>query len=314
MANDANHNALIDAIPHIVWTASETGAIAFLNRQWTEVTGLSVAQGLGWEFLKAIHPEDRDRIQTAWQQAVASGQPYEARFRIRQASGEYCRVIARAQIERTNNSSSVEWVGTFTNIESVMYRKDDLIHKQQFLEALLENLSDGIVACDASGTLTLFNAASQTFHGLPAEPLPAERWAEHYDLYGADCITPMRQEDIPLFRALKGEQVRGNKMRIVPKRGKARVLIASGGPILHPDGHQLGAMVAMRDITERHRAEEQRKRPDDTLIWGEFEEPQKAEADQHREYAHKDVGAVAYDNRADARIAVRQVGKHRQAL
>lgn len=255
MANDANNHALIDAIPHIVWTASETGTIASLNRKWTEVTGLSHAQGLGWEFLQAIHPEDRDRIQAAWQQAVASRQPYEARFRIRQASGKYTRVIARAQIERTKDSSPVEWVGTFTDIESVMYRKDDLIHKQQFLEALLENLSDGIVACDASGTLTLFNAASQTFHGLPAEPLPAERWADHYDLYGADYATPMRQAEIPLFRALNGEQVRGTKMRIVPKRGKARVLIASGGPILHPDGHQLGAMVAMRDITEQEQAE-----------------------------------------------------------
>lgn len=171
MANDANHHALIDAIPHIVWTASETGAIASLNRKWTEVTGLSHAQGLGWEFLQAIHSEDRDRIQAAWQQAVASRQPYEARFRIRQASGKYTRVIARAQIERTKDSSPVEWVGTFTDIESVMYRKDDLIHKQQFLEALLENLSDGIVACDASGTLTLMPPAKR-FMGYPQNHSP----------------------------------------------------------------------------------------------------------------------------------------------
>lgn len=255
MPNDANYHSLIDAMPHIVWTASETGAITFVNRHWTEVTGLSDVQGLGLEFLQAIHPEDRARIQTAWQQAVASRQPYEARFRIRQASGAYSRVIARAQIARAQDSAFVEWVGTFTDIESVMYRKDDLIHKQQFLEALLENLSDGIVACDASGTLTLFNAASQTFHGLPAEPVPAERWAEHYDLYGADYAAPMQQAEVPLFRALNGEQVRGTKMRIVPKRGKARVLIASGGPILHPDGHPLGAMIAMRDITEQEQAE-----------------------------------------------------------
>ena len=80
MANDASPHALIDAVPHIVWTASETGAITFFNRRWTEVTGLSHAQGLGWEFLQAIHPEDCDRIQAAWQQAVASRQPYEARF------------------------------------------------------------------------------------------------------------------------------------------------------------------------------------------------------------------------------------------
>lgn len=255
MSSDANCRQLIETIPHIVWTASETGAITFLNGRWTEATGLSQAQGLGSGFLQAIHPDDCDRIQAAWQQAVASEQPYEAKFRMHQASGEYCRVIAHAQVERGQDSSSVEWVGTFTNIESVMYCKDDLVHKQQFLEALLENLSDGIVACDASGTLTLFNAASQKFHGLPAEPLPAERWAEHYDLYDAEHAAPMLQEDIPLFRALKGEQVRGTKMRIVPKQGKARILISNGAPIMHPDGHQLGAVVAMRDITEQEQAD-----------------------------------------------------------
>jgi PAS domain S-box-containing protein len=255
MSSDANCRQLIETIPHIVWTASETGAITFFNGRWTEATGLSQAQGLGSGFLQAIHPDDCDRIQAAWQQAVESGQPYEAKFRMHQASGEYCRVLAHAQVERAKDSSSVQWVGTFTNIESVMYCKDDLVHKQQFLEALLENLSDGIVACDANGTLTLFNAASQRFHGLPAEPLPAERWAEHYDLYDADHATPLRQEDIPLFRALKGEQVRGTKMRIVPKQGKARILISNGAPILHPDGHQLGAVVAMRDITEQEQAD-----------------------------------------------------------
>jgi PAS domain S-box-containing protein len=256
MSSDVNCRQLIETIPHIVWTASETGAITFFNGRWTEATGLSQAQGLGSGFLQAIHSDDCDRIQASWQQAVESGHPYEAKFRMRKADGAYHRVIARAQIERAKDSSQpAEWVGTFTDIESIVYSKDDLVRKQQFLEALLENLSDGIVACDENGTLTLFNTASQTFHGLPAEPLPAERWADFYDLYDAD-LSPLRQEDIPLFRALQGETVRGAKIRIVPKNGKAHMLISSGAPILHPDGHQLGAVVAMRDITEQEQAEE----------------------------------------------------------
>jgi PAS domain S-box-containing protein len=259
MSIDRNYSAWIEAVPHIVWIASETGAITFLNRRWTQMTGLRNEQGLGFEFLQAIHPEDRDRIQTSWQQAVESGCPYEAKFRLRLADGGYCRIMACAQLEPESDSSdasqTLEWVGTFTNIESIVYCKDDLILKQQFLEALLNNLSDGIVACDADGTLTLFNAASQTFHGLPAQPLPPERWADYYDLYEAEGSVSLAQEDIPLVRALRGERVQSAKMRIVPKRGKPRVLIANGTPILHPDGHQLGAVVAMRDITEQAEAE-----------------------------------------------------------
>jgi PAS domain S-box-containing protein len=132
VANHINSHALIDAIPHIVWTASKTGAMTFLNWRWTEVTGLGVAQGLGLSFLQAIHPEDRDRIRADWQQAVESSQPYEAKFRLHRASGEYCRVIAHAQIERGKDvAQPLEWVGTFTNIESIVYCKDDWMSEQQ---------------------------------------------------------------------------------------------------------------------------------------------------------------------------------------
>jgi PAS domain-containing protein len=57
------------------------------------------------------------------------------------------------------------------------------------LHAVLENITDGIVACDAEGVLTLFNRATRDFHGLPVEQLPSEEWAERYDLF---CPTVKR--------------------------------------------------------------------------------------------------------------------------
>ena len=74
--------------------------------------------------------------------------------------------------------------------------------EREFLSAVLEHAVDGIVACDADGTLRLFNRASREFHGLPEQRLPPEQWAEHYDLYESDGTTRMRKEHVPLFRAL----------------------------------------------------------------------------------------------------------------
>ncbi|HEY9284186.1 MAG TPA: PAS domain-containing protein, partial [Pyrinomonadaceae bacterium] len=89
--------------------------------------------------------------------------------------------------------------------------------QQAFLAAVLENVEDGIVACDAAGVLTLFNRAAREFHGLPAAPLPPSRWAEYYDLYAADGRTLMSEEDVPLARALRGEFVTDAEMIIAPK-------------------------------------------------------------------------------------------------
>jgi PAS domain S-box-containing protein len=116
------------------------------------------------------------------------------------------------------------------------------------------------VACDAAGVLTLFNRAAREFHGLPPAPIPSREWAEYYDLYLPDGRTQMREEDVPLARALKGETVANCEMVIAPKGGPARTLLASARPLFGPDGRRLGAVAVMHDITARTRAEEALRR------------------------------------------------------
>ena len=132
---------------------------------------------------------------------------------------------------------------------------DALRLENAFLRVLLDTVQAGIVACDADGVLTWFNSTARAFHGLPEEPLPPEQWARHYSLYHPDGTTPLAVEEIPLFRALRGETVRDVEMMIVPRGAPARVLLASGQAIVDTEGHTLGAVVAMYDITARKEAE-----------------------------------------------------------
>jgi PAS domain S-box-containing protein len=133
--------------------------------------------------------------------------------------------------------------------------KEELAKKQEFLNAVLDNIRDGIVACNAEGVLTLFNPATRQFHGLPEEPIPAEEWPEHFDLYLPHGTTQMRKEDVPLYRALRGEIVHNVEMVIAPKHGKRLRLLADGQQLL-VDGQLAGAVVVMHDISERMESEE----------------------------------------------------------
>jgi PAS domain S-box-containing protein len=136
--------------------------------------------------------------------------------------------------------------------------EEELQTEQEFLKAVLDNVEAGIVACDANGVLTIFNRVTREFHGLPEKPIPADEWAQHYNLYLPDSKTPMKKEDIPLWRALQGERFHNLEMTIVPKHGKARALLASGQAMVNPQGQNLGAVVVMHDITERKQAELER--------------------------------------------------------
>lgn len=252
------HRAL--QVSPAVWMAQADGVITFLGQQWAEITDRSSSEQLGTSFLESLHPDDRDLAAALWQESIQTQAPYRAEFRLRRADGTYCHCLARAEPALHIDSKQTQcqdaiWLGTFTDVERLRRFQSELVGDHQFLEVLLENLADGIVACDANGILTLFNRATQDFHGLPAHPIPPEQWAEHYDLYHPDCQTPLQKEEIPLFRALTGESVRDVKMVIKPKQGKLRIVLVSGSSIYDASGQKLGAIVAMRDITDREQVE-----------------------------------------------------------
>ena len=123
-----------------------------------------------------------------------------------------------------------------------------LLLEEDFLKALLESSADGVVVCDANGTLRYFNGATRKFHGLPERPLPPEEWATHNNLYLEDGATPMTKEQIPLFRALKEGLINDVRMVIVPKTGRRRKLSASGRAFYGRDGKKLGAVVIMHEV------------------------------------------------------------------
>ncbi len=135
--------------------------------------------------------------------------------------------------------------------QKLTLQSERLEKEREFLRALLENLNEGIVACDENGKLSLFNRTTREIHGLIEEKLPPEEWAQHYDLYLADGKTRMPIEQIPLFRAYRGEKVVDEELVIHPRNKPPRVVKCNGQPILKADGKKLGAVVAMRDVTEQ---------------------------------------------------------------
>ena len=122
--------------------------------------------------------------------------------------------------------------------------------KGELLDAVLESIDVAVVACDAAGNLTLFNRTARAFHGLDLKAVPPAEWPQYYSLRHADGVTPMAIDEVPLLRALKGEVVRSGEMVIAPKAGAPYTLLASGRPLRSAQGKSLGAVVAMKDITE----------------------------------------------------------------
>ncbi|MEH1963034.1 MAG: AAA family ATPase [Nostoc sp.] len=207
------------------------------------------------------HPDDQPGIAQAIAYSAQTLTPFKEEWRIILPSGTVKWIQSAARPERQADGA-ILWDGVVIDISNVYnelrLRKEaeaSLAKEREFLNVIIHNITDGIVVCDASGKLTLFNNATREFHGLPVESLPAEQWAEHFSLYQPDGQTPLSITEIPLFRALEGEIVENAEMVIAPKHGSTRILLASGQAIFDPLGNKVGAVVVMRDISDRKKVE-----------------------------------------------------------
>jgi len=131
----------------------------------------------------------------------------------------------------------------------------ELADQVTFVEAVLENLDSGVVACDAQGRVTQFNRVSREMHGVPLQAVLPQEWAESYGLCRPDGITPLPLRENPLFRALSGETVRDDEVVIGLKDAEPRTVLVNGHSISDGDGELLGAVVVVHDVTDRRRTE-----------------------------------------------------------
>jgi diguanylate cyclase (GGDEF)-like protein/PAS domain S-box-containing protein len=157
-------------------------------------------------------------------------------------------------VEFTINTFSLDgtsYFGAFLHdVSERLQAKQVLAQKQELLDAVLETVDVGVIACDANGELSFFNRAAREYHGQAPSQMDVGDWAAHYDLYQADGHTRLAAHEIPLLRALGGETVRDAKMIVAPRGMKRRTMLASGRRLISHSGERLGAVVAMKDITE----------------------------------------------------------------
>lgn len=130
-------------------------------------------------------------------------------------------------------------------------------NERDFLNSVLNNLSDGVLACDPVGKIIMVNPAFKKLFNLPQVDYVTEQWAEPFSLYRPNHDKPISYLDLPINRALRGAKF--EKVELVLQLNNAEhkhnVLI-SGQPICNINDEKLGAVIVVRDITVGKRAKE----------------------------------------------------------
>lgn len=134
----------------------------------------------------------------------------------------------------------------------------EALHGAQ-LNALLENLTEGVTVVDAEGRVVILNQAARTILGI-ADCDIGTLDAFHSSLRAHDLHGhPLAGDDRPLVRALRGEQFADYEIVRVRPNGERRRVVSSGTCVRDDSGKVVLAIVVFRDVTDARRLEAQRE-------------------------------------------------------
>lgn len=109
---------LADAIPQLVLKAKSDGCVDYVNKVWTDVTGLSLEQSSGHGWQPAIAHEDLPHFIGAWNQADNNSCDFETEVRVIQKSdGSKKWHLIRGVCERDADGQLIGWILSGTDIQ-----------------------------------------------------------------------------------------------------------------------------------------------------------------------------------------------------
>jgi PAS domain S-box-containing protein len=80
---------MADHAPVMIWVTDSTGKCTYLSRSWYNFTGQTQETGLGFGWLKAVHPEDSPASEATFLEASKRHEPFRLEYRLKHKDGKY---------------------------------------------------------------------------------------------------------------------------------------------------------------------------------------------------------------------------------
>jgi PAS domain S-box-containing protein len=249
---DAEIRALIDAIPHLVWTRLPDGYVDYTNQRWRDYTGLSIQQSQGNGWLQAIHPDDQQRILALWQSAVQTGRPYEAELRLRQGTtGAYRWFLIKSVPYKDAQGTILKYIGTCTDIDEQKRAEQLLKTSEMNLRVLAETVPQLVWTTRPDGRLDYANHRYGDLTHADFEHLRDYGWRQFLHPEDAERVVALRHHTLETGEPFESEHRLRNG-----QTGEYRWFLSRAMPVRDETGQIVKWFGTCTDIEDQKRIEE----------------------------------------------------------
>lgn len=252
---------LADHAPMKIWVTDSTGYCTYLNQRWYKFTGQTEATGLGFGWLEAVHPDDREFSKVIFLNALEQQMAFQLEYRLRRHDGEYCWAIDAASPWIGQNGEFKGYIGSVVNIHDRKQAELALQEAHIQLEAAL--VAGAIYTWRWNIVEDVFAADRNFAHLFGVDPEEAVTGVSLEALLNG--IHPDDRDRIVarIEHAIATGETYTEEYRVLNADGEERCVIARGQVEYDANGKAIAFPGALVDITDRRKTEEALQRSEE---------------------------------------------------
>ncbi|MBH8574449.1 PAS domain S-box protein [Nostocaceae cyanobacterium CENA369] len=255
--SERRYQTIASVSPVGIFCTDAEGNCLYVNERWCEIAGLTKAAGIGRSWIAAIHPQDRERVASEWNQAVTGKRPFRLEYRYQRPDGGVTWVFGQAVAELTDIGEVNAYVGTIADISQqqaalheLRQTEAALRHSEERFRNLVEASSDWVWEVDENATYTYVSPKVRDILGYEPQAVLGKTAFELMPPEEAERVcqvfTQIAATQQP-FTCLENINIHQD--------GRLVVLETSGVPVFDVAGKFRGYRGIDRDITTRKHSE-----------------------------------------------------------
>jgi PAS domain S-box-containing protein len=176
--SERRYALLTEIAPVGVYQSDSQGNIIFANTQACEMSGLTLDQVYQGNWVKVVHPEDRDWLVSLWHSTLQQKLPFSAEYRFQHNDGQVVWVLERAVANFDEQGQFQGYIGTVTDITHLRKMETALRESEELYRMTFEQAAIGIANVSLDGNyLKVNHKIAEIFGYTPAE-IMTKTWQE----------------------------------------------------------------------------------------------------------------------------------------
>jgi PAS domain S-box-containing protein len=166
-------------------------------------------------------------------------------------------VLLSSPVTSTTKNGALLYQTAIVDLHALRAAEAKLRTSEERYKTLFDLVPVAVYTCDADGFIQEYNQRAVELWGRdPRQNGQESRFCGSWKIYYPDG-RPMRHEECPMARALRGEKLTSKDLEIIVERpdGKKRHVVPAPRVVTNERGKIIGAINCLFDITERKRAE-----------------------------------------------------------